>query len=92
LVLSLENNGLRAEGGKALAAGLKGNQVITELNIATNSLTSASNGYSTDMSGVIAIADAIPDMGALTSLDLSSNRLTGEDGDDMSGKILNPPA
>ena len=32
LVLSLENNGIRAEGGKALAAGLKGNQVITELN------------------------------------------------------------
>jgi hypothetical protein len=38
LVLSLESNGLRAAGGKALAEGLKGNPVITELNISNNFL------------------------------------------------------
>jgi hypothetical protein len=35
-----------AEGGKTLAAGLKGNQVMTELNVAGNKLglTISSNG------------------------------------------------
>ena len=43
--------------------------------------------------GIIAIANAIPDMRALTSLDLSSNKLTGGcPYDDMSGNMLNPPA
>jgi hypothetical protein len=43
--------------------------------------------------GSIAIATAIPDMRALTSLNLSSNSLSGGYGDcDMSGNILNPPA
>jgi hypothetical protein len=45
--------------------------VITELNIADNNL--ANSG--TDMSGVIALADAIPDMGAMTSLNLATNSL-----------------
>ena len=58
LVLSLKSNNLCADGGKALADTLKGNQVITELNIADNNLTY----YGTDMSGVIALANAIPDM------------------------------
>jgi hypothetical protein len=62
---------LQAEGGKALAAGLKGNRVITELNISDNSLGMNSD-YSADTSGIIAIANAIPDMGALTSLDISN--------------------
>jgi Ran GTPase-activating protein (RanGAP) involved in mRNA processing and transport len=63
LVLSLQSNNLCAAGGKALAEGLKANQVITELNIASNRL-----GYKTlyntdgiDMSGVIALADVISD-------------------------------
>jgi Ran GTPase-activating protein (RanGAP) involved in mRNA processing and transport len=63
----VSSNNIRAEGGKALAAGLKGNQVITELNISSNNLSCNSDGYS-DTSGVIAIADAIPDMGALSKL------------------------
>jgi hypothetical protein len=54
----ISSNEIRAEGGKALAAGLKGNLVITELNISSNRLGLNS----------IAIADAIPDMGALTKL------------------------
>jgi hypothetical protein len=72
----ISSNQLSPEGGTALAAGLKSNQMITELNISNNNL-----GYDCDglpnTYGVIAIADAIPDMGALTSLNLSSNLLCG---------------
>jgi hypothetical protein len=64
---------LMAEGGKALAAGLKGNQVITELNISNNDLLCWKSCENADTSGIIAIADAIPDMRALTSLNLASN-------------------
>jgi hypothetical protein len=39
----------------------------------------------------VLIANDIHDMGVLTSLNLSSNFLTGIDGDDMSGNMLNPP-
>jgi hypothetical protein len=73
-VLSLKSNDLQADGGKALAEGLKGNQVITELNIADNNL--ANGGYNT--SGVIALADVISDMGAMTSLNLASNMINSE--------------
>jgi Leucine-rich repeat (LRR) protein len=70
----ISSNEIRAEGGKALAAGLKGNQVITELNISSNSLSCNFNGYR-DTSGVIAITDAITDMRALSHLDVSNNEL-----------------
>jgi hypothetical protein len=73
----ISNCNLAAEGGKALAAGLKGNQVITELNISDNYL-SLNSDNSADTSGIIAIADAIPDMRALTLLNLSSNGLEAE--------------
>jgi hypothetical protein len=79
LVLSLKSNNLRAAGGKALAEGLKGNQVITELNIAGNCLGEDGLAY-TDTSGVIALADVIPDMGALSVLNLASNNLGGWNG------------
>ena len=36
---AISSNDIRAGGGKALAAGLKGNQVITELNISSNTLS-----------------------------------------------------
>jgi hypothetical protein len=68
----ISNCGLRAEGGKALAVALKGNDVMTELNVAGNELGLKSDGSNCD-TGIIAIADAIPDMGALTSLDISGN-------------------
>jgi Ran GTPase-activating protein (RanGAP) involved in mRNA processing and transport len=74
LVLSLENNALFAEGGKALAAGLKGNQVITHLNISNNDL-GCNPSYGSDTSGITAIADAIPDMRAMTSLDVGMNNI-----------------
>jgi hypothetical protein len=79
LVLSVKSNSLGPAGGKALAEGLKGNQVITELNIADNYL--AVGG---DVSGVIALADAIPDMRAMTKLNVSDNKIVGTEG----GQIL----
>jgi hypothetical protein len=64
---------LMPEGGKALAAGLKGNQVITELNISSNFL-----GSHSDTSGVIAIVDAIAGMGALSVTNFMGNRIGKE--------------
>jgi hypothetical protein len=88
--LNISKCALMAEGGKALAAGLKGNQVITELNISDNAL-GMNSSHSDDNSGIIAIADAIPDMRALSSLNLSSNMLTGPFGGEMSGNMLKRP-
>jgi Ran GTPase-activating protein (RanGAP) involved in mRNA processing and transport len=76
LVLSLKSNSLRAGGGRALAEGLKGNQLITELNISDNDFHK-NKKWEDDMSGIIALADVIADMGALSSLNLSMNRLGG---------------
>ena len=53
------------EGGKALAEGLKGNTIMTELNLAANGLAVKADRSDHDMAGVIAIAEAIPTMGAL---------------------------
>jgi hypothetical protein len=78
LVLSLKGNFLYAEGGEALAAGLQGNQGITELNISSNNLGWKDRFGKVDMSGVIALANAIPDMGALLVLNLASNNLFAE--------------
>jgi Ran GTPase-activating protein (RanGAP) involved in mRNA processing and transport len=83
----ISSNDIRAEGGKTLAAGLQGNQVITELNISSNNLgyNSGDNG---DTSGVIAIANAIPDMGALTSLNMSANGLKGAEAGEALGDAI----
>eukprot|EP00935_MAST-01C_sp_MAST-1C-sp1_P000241 g241.t1 len=72
--LDMSNNFTYAVGGKAIAEALNGNQVMTELNVASNFMGTV-NGPGTDMSGVMAISNAIPTMGALTSLDLSNNSL-----------------
>jgi hypothetical protein len=74
----ISKNDIRAAGGKVLAAGLKGNQVVIELNIADNQLGWDAN-VEDDMSGIIALADIIPGMGAMTSLNLASNCLCGVD-------------
>jgi Ran GTPase-activating protein (RanGAP) involved in mRNA processing and transport len=66
----ISSNKIYAEGGKALAEGLKGNQVIKELNFSGNDLGYNSNNV-TDTSGIIAIADVIPGMGALVKLGLA---------------------
>ena len=77
----VSTNSLCAPGGKLLAEALKGNNVMQELNIAGNSLGKAGTGRrakkKADMSGVIAIGDAIPTMGALTNLNMSNNALGG---------------
>ena len=61
-------NSLREEGAKAVAEALKGNQIMTELNISGNRMTTNSYNYGSQMSGVMAIADAIPTMGALSKV------------------------
>jgi Leucine-rich repeat (LRR) protein len=71
-LLDISDNELGATGGAALAAGLKGNQVITEINIASNYL-GLIPGRLSDMSGVIALTDAMKDMGAMTKFDISDN-------------------
>jgi hypothetical protein len=68
----ISKNCLYAAGGKAVAEALKDNQVITELNIASNRLGCKTRS---DMSGVVALADVIPDMGALSVLNLAENNL-----------------
>ena len=61
----ISNSNVCAAGGKALAAALNANQVMTELNLACNSLGLVKQFSGADLSGVIAISDAIPTMGAL---------------------------
>ena len=71
----ISENALCAAGTKAVAEALKGNQIMTELNI--SSICAGMKAGGADMSGVIAISDAIPTMGALTSLNISKNDLGG---------------
>jgi Ran GTPase-activating protein (RanGAP) involved in mRNA processing and transport len=80
----ISSNDLYAGGGRALALGLKDNQVIRELNIADNNLTNG--GY--DMSGVVALVDAVKDMGVLTSLDVSSNSMANVEAAKALGSLL----
>ena len=63
----MSNNNIRAEGGKAFAEALKDNKTMKDLNIASNNL-SYNSSSNRDMSGVIAIGDAIPTMGALETI------------------------
>ena len=75
----ISDNLLCAPGTKAVAEALKGNQTMTELNIYGNYM--GWNNYDSeapDMSGVMAIGDAITTMRALTSLNLASNRIPAE--------------
>jgi hypothetical protein len=67
LRLSLADNNLRAEGCKALAQALKGNSVITELNISNNHLVHY------DKSAIADLIDAIKDMGVLSKFTFSGD-------------------
>jgi Ran GTPase-activating protein (RanGAP) involved in mRNA processing and transport len=71
-------------GTKLLAQALKENQIITNLNISSNNMT-YDHG---DMSGVVALADAIPDMGALSVLSLKNNDLGTKDAGEVIGEML----
>ncbi len=74
--LNMSTNDLCAAGTKALAEALRGNSIMKELSLAGNKmgLDKAWRG-TTNMSGVMAISNAIPTMGALYSLDISDNRV-----------------
>jgi Ran GTPase-activating protein (RanGAP) involved in mRNA processing and transport len=74
--LELEYCGIGPEGGKALASALsESSAVLTTLDLRDNQLTN----YGNDMSGVLAIADALKVNAVLTSLVLKSNMI-GVDG------------
>jgi hypothetical protein len=73
----ISSNDIMAEGGEALADGLKGNQVIKELNFSGNKLGYNSSGNN-ETSGIIAIADVIPGMGALSVADVLGNKIGKE--------------
>ena len=73
----ISSNDIRAEGGKALAEGLKGNQMTKELNFSGNNLGYNSN-LGTGTSGIITIADDIPGMGALSIANVMGNRIGQE--------------
>jgi Ran GTPase-activating protein (RanGAP) involved in mRNA processing and transport len=79
--LNMSKNGIKgAEAGKALGDALAGNTVLKELDL------SGEYCYpNMDIGFVKAFTPGLSDNVALTSLNLSSNYLTGDDGDDMSG-------
>jgi hypothetical protein len=76
--IGISNNDIRAEGGKALAEALRGNQVITELNIASNNLGSDAN-WQVEVSGIANLADVIPGMGAISTLIVNTFALPIQD-------------
>ena len=88
---TISDNHLTAEGGKALAEALKDNTIMKELNIAENNLGYDTYG-NTDTSGVIAISDAIPTMGAMTTITFGDKQAVTMKADmtevDLSGKRL----
>jgi hypothetical protein len=76
--LGISYNNIRAEGGKVLAEAIRGNQVITELNIANNNLGMDADS-NVEMSGVASLAAVIPGMGSMTALNLAGNQIGGYD-------------
>ena len=75
--LIVSDNQLWGNGLKALAEALKDNQVMTEVDISNCNII---RGCFAEMWGLSALADTIPTMGALTSLDLSRNNRLGANG------------
>jgi hypothetical protein len=82
LSLDISSNCLRVEGTKLLAKALESNQTMTSLNISSSIMTHDGKAYG-DMSGVAALADVIPSMGALIKLDISSNVIGAEQEGDL---------
>jgi hypothetical protein len=77
LLLNLSRNNLWVEGTKLLAEALKGNQMMTELDLSSNAATYDGNKNG-EMSGIIALADTIKDMGALSATNVMGNRIGKE--------------
>jgi Ran GTPase-activating protein (RanGAP) involved in mRNA processing and transport len=72
--IDISKNNLYSAGCEAVAAALDGNKVVTELNIASNSMGWIDGNHKAT-SGVVAIANAIKNMRALTVLNLANNQL-----------------
>lgn len=73
--LDLSNNPLYASGCKALADSLRGNHVMAELKLSVCDLSRDATRSATNISGVLAMCDAIPTMRALARLDMDANGL-----------------
>ena len=75
--LDISRRELYGEDVTRLAAALSGNQVLTELNLASNNLSyNLANGNSIQsMNGIIAIVNIITHVRTLTKLDVSGNQL-----------------
>jgi Ran GTPase-activating protein (RanGAP) involved in mRNA processing and transport len=84
--LDVSNNRLFAEGTKLLTEALKSNQIMTELNVSSNYMT-----YGGDMTGVTALADAIPDMGAILSVNLLKNKICIEQAEALASILKEHP-
>jgi hypothetical protein len=69
--LDISKNGLRVAGAKVLAESLRGNQIMTDINIASNILSDCGE----DMSGIAVLADVIPSMRAILSVNLLKNMI-----------------
>jgi hypothetical protein len=75
--LNLSDNKLWALGLKHLAEAMAHNQTLTKLDLSSNSVTESNTAFTGDMSGVIALAKAMPDMGALSKLAMRQNNIHG---------------
>lgn len=79
--LNLSDNALMAGGGHALATGLQDNPGLAELELAGNDLGHNAEGDA-DLTGVVAICNAISTMTALTALSLGNNAIVNIGGVD----------
>jgi Ran GTPase-activating protein (RanGAP) involved in mRNA processing and transport len=82
----ISDNSLYAAGAKLLAEALSGNQIMTELNIASNNLGEASYGI-WDMS-VTALVNTIRDMRALRSLHVGNNTIPEKELREIMGIVM----
>jgi hypothetical protein len=73
LSLDTSSNILHVEGTKLLAKALEGNQIMTSLNVSSTDMTYDGGQKYGDMSGVAALADILPGMGAILSVNLLHN-------------------
>jgi hypothetical protein len=75
LVLDISANDIGAPGLKTISKALEGNATMTSLNVAKNAATNPvdTSGRIDDISGVVALANAIPYMGAMASLHVGFN-------------------
>jgi Ran GTPase-activating protein (RanGAP) involved in mRNA processing and transport len=71
--LDISNNAMNASGCKMICEAIQGNNILTELSMAKNDMTWAGNAHG-DMSAVVALCKALPNMEAMLSLNLAGNQ------------------